>query len=403
MAEETTEDLVRGLKAALDAKFKKVDDLGEKVVELEKFKKDGFQPEGEFKKKFDQVQTDLGKFGEELQVLVKKVGRPGGGADLETRSAGQQIAAGLKSSGLNASQPFGFTKIGQAAAQKSVMLSSNPATINQSALGSVQYTGMVDPVRQALTIRDVFPQSPMTGNFLNYRRQLARTFAADLVPEGALKPKGDMTFELVQTQPHVIAELMDVSNQALEDEALLAGYIDTELTYGVNLKEEEKLYGGAGGTGDIAGLTTVASAYNPATDGGPVPVDGVDDIRIAIAQVRWISKLPATFALLSPLDISRIDRLKDGNGNYLNAAVTRQNGQMYIWGRLVIESDTVTAGDFMVGSGVGAHIWDKSGLTVLASSENKDNFEKNMVTMRGEKRVAFEIRRADAFVYGALS
>ncbi len=39
---------------------------------------------------------------------------------------------------------------------------------------------------------------------------------------------------------------------------------------------------------------------------------------------------------------------------------------------------------------------------VLLSTENVDDFERNMITVRGEKRLAFTVPRPDALVTGLL-
>ncbi|MBN8956767.1 MAG: phage major capsid protein, partial [Rhizobiales bacterium] len=45
-------------------------------------------------------------------------------------------------------------------------------------------------------------------------------------------------------------------------------------------------------------------------------------------------------------------------------------------------------------------IWDRMDVEVLVSSEDRDNFVKNMLTVRAEKRLAMVVKRPAALVYG---
>jgi hypothetical protein len=50
----------------------------------------------------------------------------------------------------------------------------------------------------------------------------------------------------------------------------------------------------------------------------------------------------------------------------------------------------------------GAQIFDRWGATLLISTENEDDFVRNLATFLVEQRLAFTVRRPQAFVYGAF-
>lgn len=57
-------------------------------------------------------------------------------------------------------------------------------------------------------------------------------------------------------------------------------------------------------------------------------------------------------------------------------------------------------GEVLVGAfGLGARLHDRMAVEVLISSEDRDNFIKNMLTVRAEERTALAVRVPDAFVY----
>ena len=61
----------------------------------------------------------------------------------------------------------------------------------------------------------------------------------------------------------------------------------------------------------------------------------------------------------------------------------------------------MTIDKFLVGSfRFGATLYDRMGVEVLISTENVDDFEKNLATMRCEERLALAVKRPGAFIFG---
>lgn len=75
-----------------------------------------------------------------------------------------------------------------------------------------------------------------------------------------------------------------------------------------------------------------------------------------------------------------------------------------LWGLPVAQTQAMTAGEFMTGAfNLGAQIFDRMDVEVLLSSENVDDFEKNMFTIRIEERLALAVYRPEAFVTGDVN
>jgi HK97 family phage major capsid protein len=109
---------------------------------------------------------------------------------------------------------------------------------------------------------------------------------------------------------------------------------------------------------------------------------------------------PATGIVLTPTDWHTIELLKDGENRYLFGSPKGAAPAM-VWGLPVAESDAMPNGDFLVGAfALAATIYDREESAILVSTEDQDNFIKNMVTILCEERLALTVERPQAIVHG---
>ena len=263
-----------------------------------------------------------------------------------------------------------------------------------------QRLAMVMPGMQRLTIRDLLSWGRTTSNSLEYVRETGFTNNADVVSENPStdKPESSIAFELDSAPVATIAHWINASKQVLADAAMLASYIDGRLRYGLKLKEEAQLLNGSGVGLNITGLITAATAYsNP---GVTVQAEtAIDRLRLALLQVT-LAEYEADGIVLSPIDWAAIELTKTTDNQYL---FTTPTGMAVpgLWGRPVVSSQSMTAGDFLVGAfAMAAQGWDREDANVTVSTENKDNFVRNMVTILCEERVGLTIFRPEALVTG---
>jgi HK97 family phage major capsid protein len=104
--------------------------------------------------------------------------------------------------------------------------------------------------------------------------------------------------------------------------------------------------------------------------------------------------------VLHPIDWAIIEMQKDGQGRYL---IGNPQGTLAptLWGLPVVTSMAQTVGDFTVGAWkMGAQLFDREQSGVLVSTEDGDNFRRNMVTILAEERLALAVYRNEAFVDG---
>lgn len=263
-----------------------------------------------------------------------------------------------------------------------------------------QRIGMLQPLNQRLFLRDLLASGRTTSNSIEYVRESGFTNNANVVSETVQKPESNITFEMQSAPIVTIAHWIKASRQVLADVPMLQSYIDNRLRYGLMLKEEQQLLKGSGVGINIAGLFTQASDY--ANPGVVVQNEtAIDRLRIAMLQVV-LAELDPDGIVLSPVDWTTIELLKNSDNNYL---FTQPQGVATptLWGQPVVATQAMDAGDFLVGSfKQGAQIWDREDISVQVASENQDDFIKNMVTILCEERVGLTVYRDEAFVKGAL-
>jgi len=253
--------------------------------------------------------------------------------------------------------------------------------------------------RRRLTVRALLAPGNTNSNSVQYARQTTRTNNATVVTEGAKKPESVYAWTQADAPVRTIAHFVKASRQAMDDAPLLASTIDGELRYGLDLTEESQLLLGSGTGQNILGIIPQATAYDTSRNG--TGDTAFDTLAHAIAQAE-AALLPATGIVMNIDDLEALKLIKDGEGRYIGGGPFGPPITM-VWGRPVVGTPIITSGKFLVGAFLdGAQIFDRLEAEVLVSTENEDDFVKNLITVRAEERLALAVKRPTAFVYGDL-
>lgn len=388
------------IKKALDNISDSVKEEGAKV--LAKAEK-GEKIATETKEQVDKLLTQQGELKSRLEELEKKAVRPAGGGEVDPESLQAKLekaAPDLKA----------FAETRDFHGRVSIPVSRKSLTNTGTTGAALNYPGdqvlarPLQPLQRRLTIRDLLAAGRTTKAVVFYLRESGFTNAAAMVSEGSLKPKSEITFELINDPVRTIAHLLDISLQMLDDVAYIESYITNRLMYGLKLKEEDQLLNGSGVGQNIEGLYTAATAYSApsgAAIAGTASETDLDKLRLALLQVE-LAYASANGIILHPTDWANIELLKDSQGRYL-IANPQNTTTGRIWGRDVVSTVAMTQGRFLVGDfATQAQIFDRQDANVAISFENKDNFERNMATLRVEERLTLSIYRPEALIKGTL-
>lgn len=252
--------------------------------------------------------------------------------------------------------------------------------------------------KQRLTIRNLLGKGRTSSNSVEYMRQTGFTNNAAMVEEGALKPESNIAFEFKDTKVKTLAHWVKASRQILADAPLLQTTIDTELRYGLALIEEFQLLLGDGEGQNLHGLIPQSTAYEPARD--QAGDTRFDTLLHAIEQAE-VALLPASGIILNTSDWFAMLGIKDSDGRYISGGPLA-NVPERVWRLPIVWTNAMPSGDFLVGAfETAATIYDREDATVELGYEG-DDFIRNLLTILGEQRMAFAVKRPEALIYGSF-
>ncbi|WP_327074416.1 phage major capsid protein [Kitasatospora purpeofusca] len=263
-------------------------------------------------------------------------------------------------------------------------------------------------------IRDLFPSQTTTANQLYGVRVTGFTNAAAIVPERAMEvPPGggaavevyaragqsNLTFKTVTYPVAEVAHTMPVHKNTLADEPRLRDLIDIEMIDGVKMVEDNEILYGVGGDEKITGIVNTQGVQTYAQ----VDPDKQSAAIRRAATRAVLAYFPPTGIVLHPFDFEDLELETDGQGAYRVAVNVAIGAQKVVWRLAVVDSMAINEGKFLIGSfGLGARLYDREQVSVQVSTENRDNFERGVVTLRGSERIGLEIPRPESFVYGSF-
>ncbi len=250
--------------------------------------------------------------------------------------------------------------------------------------------------RRRLAIRDLLNVVRVTSGSVEYAKQVSRPSAAAPVAEGVLKAESSMTLELVTAPIRTIAHWIPASRQVLDDAPQLQGIIDEEMLYGLAIKEEQQLLFGDGTGQNLEGMVPQATEFDPVLLFAEPTF--IDVIAAAIHQAA-LSEVPVTGIVVHPTDWWKMRTTKDADGRYI-LGDPAANVPPNLFGIPVVPTQAMTVDNFLVG-GFGAQtLYDRWDARVEISTEDSDNFRKNLVTVLAEERIGFAAKQPQALITG---
>jgi HK97 family phage major capsid protein len=291
-------------------------------------------------------------------------------------------------------------------------LMGRKTTITSSAVGIAttgvlqidRIAGITAEARQVLTVRDLLYARPTTMQVVDFVKVNAPMAIASPQVEASAKAENAVTFTSVSEKVRTIATWIPASKQILDDFTELMGFINSTLPYYVNLAEEIQLLSGDNTGENLHGLITQAAAFNTGLLSASKGWNKIDIVGRAVQQITGAKELDPTFIVLHPNDWWEMRLTKDGFGRYI-LGDPQTNARPSLFGLDVVYTTSIANGTFLIGSGnpVASEIRDRMEMQIEFSTEHQDFFTKNLVAVRGEKRVVLVVKRPNSYITGSFT
>lgn len=250
--------------------------------------------------------------------------------------------------------------------------------------------GIVAGAYLPFSMEALLPSTTTSSNAIEFTKEASFTNSAAEAAEGSAKAESALTWSLVNMPISTVAHWIKISKQLAADAPALASYVNTRMRYGVNQKVDTQLVVGDGVAPNISGTY----------DTGNFTAHGIADAALGATFKKFVlirkviaacyaAGYPADAIVLNPADWAsmEIELMTVAAGQTLYSV--SEGGTPRLFGLPVIQAIGMAADTFQVGRFSQAYmVYNREGTVVEMSDSDSDNFTKNLITLRAERRLA---------------
>lgn len=262
--------------------------------------------------------------------------------------------------------------------------------------------GIVTDPRAVLNIESLFGKINISANAYQYvkygyKTTLTATGPA-VVAEGSAKPESNYGGSIETGTIKTLAHWTKMTEQMIADDANIVSFINADMQYQLDKVIDAQIVNGSG-SGELKGLSASNNYTDYITGAGIETGDTVIDLILKVKTQMEAANIRNISLLLNPVDWCKVLCSKNVNKDYLIPGIVDIPTQR-IWGIPVILSGSVTSGKFHMGNFFeGGKIFERQGIAVELARSG-DDFEKNLMTLRVERRLDFAVVQPKALAYG---
>jgi len=268
--------------------------------------------------------------------------------------------------------------------------------------------GVVGGAFLPFSMENLLPSTTTTSNAIEFTKEASFTNSAAEAAEGTQKGESALTWSLVNMPVSTVAHWIKISKQLAADAPALAAYVDTRMRYGVNQKVDTQLVVGDGTAPNISGTYDTGNfTAHGYTNAALTAISGTFKKLVLIRKVMadlYAAGFPADAIVLNPADWAtiEIELLTTAAGQTLYSV--SDAGIPRLFGIPVVQAIGMAADTFQVGRFSEAYmLYNREGGTVEMSDSDSDNFTKNLITLRAERRLALATEKPAAVRGGDLT
>lgn len=346
------------------------------------------------------LNEELGKLGEEAESLraVQKAAQAA--AEREARGEKGTTEPGSEKGGSAPVKDFGEAFLKSEARKTKGQMSEidvDLKTLMETGAGwapeSTRTGKVVDFATRPIHILDIIPQTTTGQAAVVYMEETTYTNNAAEAAEAA--QYGEAALALTeQTSPvRKIAVWLPVTDEQLEDESQVRGYINNRLPFMVRQRLALQVLVGDGTAPNLSGILDNANIQTQAKGADPTP----DAVYKALTKVRVTGQAMPNATVFHPNDWQDIRLLRTADGIYIWGSPS-EAGPERIWGLQVIQEQALTENTGLVGDFANfCELSVRRGVEVKVSDSHSDFFVKGKQAIRADFRTAFVVYRGAAF------
>ena len=385
----------------LDTILKSLDAVGAKIDEIDADGKASVKAVKEEMKKLGEEQV---KFARELAALQQASADGAAESDNRVKSIGEKFteSANYKAFSANTRDVRGARHIVSTKTDSPTVSTVSPAISRNTIAAPYQLAGIWGAPEQQLIVENLIPHIPVSSSAVEYLKHTGFTNNAGVVAEGAAKAESTFEFDLATANVVTIAHWTKITEQLAADAPAVTAYINAKMLYGLQLKVDNQIISGTGTSTQLGGFLKSGN-HTDYSSAVTVPTGAnLMDFALLIKTKLDTLGYPPKVLLLNPEDWAGLALLKDAQKRYLlggPAGVTTKS----LWGLPVETSASVPSSKYIMADfALGSTIYDRQEVALEIDREG-DDFRKNLLTIRVERRLGLGVEDAAALAGGDWS
>lgn len=268
-------------------------------------------------------------------------------------------------------------------------------TLMESSTGWVPETTrtgrVVDFATRPIQVTDLIPATTTQQNAVTYMEETTFTNAAVETAEAGTYQEAALALTEKSSLVRKVAVFLPVTDEQLEDESQVRGYVDNRLGFMVRQRLDSQILVGNGTAPNLRGLLNIVGIQTQAKGADPAP----DAVYKAMIKVRVTGRALPNLVVYHPTNWQDIRLLRTADGLYIWGNPS-DAGPDRIWGLPVAQSDAITLGTALVADSSFTELATKRGLDTQISNSHGTYFIEGKQAIRADLRVALVVYRPTA-------
>lgn len=385
----------------LDTILKSLDAVGAKIDEIDA---DGKASVAAVKEEMKKLGEEQVKFARELAALQQASADGAAESDNRVKSIGEKFteSANYKAFSANTRDVRGARHIVSTKSDSPTVSTVSPAISRNTIAAPYQLAGIWGAPEQQLIVENLIPHIPVSSSAVEYLKHTGFTNNAGVVAEGDAKAESTFEFDLATANVVTIAHWTKITEQLAADAPAVTAYINAKMMYGLQLKVDNQIISGTGTSTQLGGFLKSGN-HTDYSSAVTIPTGAnLMDFALLIKTKLDTLGYPPKVLLLNPADWAGLALLKDTQKRYLlggPAGVTTKS----LWGLPVETTASVPSGKYVMADfALGSTIYDRQEVALEIDREG-DDFRKNLLTIRVERRLGLGVEDAAAIAGGDWS